>query len=423
MSFRIEHLHLEGFRNYEDASLDLDRDLTILLGRNAVGKTSVIEAIQLLCEGVSFRHCPYPEMIGHQHEQAMLEMEARHLKGEPSRIRQVRALIEPHTKTYTVNGKQTSVREGIAGVIPVVVFTPDNLRLIKDAASRRRDEVDALGKQLSNTYARLVREYTKTLKGRNRLLTDGYFTDPAFDAWTEQLSLVGAALFRHRARLLERLTELARAQYHAIDATCVLRVTYENNWGALPQMGSDQLADRLHNALDEHLISDTQRKTTTIGPHRDEVVFTLDGHDARAFASQGQQRTIALAWKLAGADLIEELLGVPPILLLDDVMSELDEVRRRALVQRIGSDNQTVITTTNTHYFDDELLQRARIIEIGQGQQQKKAQNQTQERTPRQTPSENTPGENTPGESTPGESTTGSTETGEVSPLAKDCDA
>jgi DNA replication and repair protein RecF len=282
-----------------------------------------------------------------------------------SRERAVRAEVVENSKKYEVNGKRVSVADGILGKVPVVVFTPDNLGLVKDAASARRRELDAVGRQLSKNYVRLGREYEKALKGRNRLLADGYASDPAFEAWTEQVVVIGAALFEHRVKLMERLAPLIVEHFSAIDATSELGVSYENNWGARKTDDRGAIEMKLAEALEASGVDERARRITLVGPHRDDIVFTLDGHEARLFGSQGQQRTIALAWKLAEVSLIKEVLGVSALLLLDDVMSELDGARRAALMERVGTSAQTVVTTTNIAYFEPALLDRATVIEIG----------------------------------------------------------
>ncbi|MCL2491341.1 MAG: DNA replication and repair protein RecF [Coriobacteriia bacterium] len=368
MSFRISKLHLKRFRNHHDSSFELDPNLTVLYGRNAVGKTSVIEAVQMLCEGASFRKPTFSEMIEHGNELGSLTLEAYDPDVTPWRTRAVELVLEPHKRTYTVNGKEVSLGEGIAGEIPVIVFSPDHLALIKNSASRRREEIDGVNKQLSKNYARLCREYTKTLKGRNRLLNEGYYNNPTFEAWDDQLVVVGSALYLNRARLLEKLQILTQIQHRDIDPTTTLAIEYTNNWGATPDATKEELAIRFHEALREYREQEIARRVTLVGPHRDDMIFSLDGHDARTFGSQGQQRTIALAWKLAQLDLVEQIAGIRPLLLLDDVMSELDQVRRDALMRRVGNDTQTIITTTNTHYFEPDLMERALLIELGEGE-------------------------------------------------------
>jgi len=360
VSFQISNLKLQRFRNYEDKIFEFDPNVTILWGSNAVGKTSTIEAIQVLCEATSFRKPSYEDMIQHGEESAVLELSAT----DGERTRDVTLIVEPHTKSYKVNGKKTTVSNGILGIIPVIVFAPDNLSLVKDSAGKRRDEIDALGQQLSKNYTRLLKEYSKALRGRNRLLSDGYCTDPAFDAWSDQLAAIGAVLYRNREKLLERLIPIVVQQYASIDPEATLEVAYENNWGATAEDTTEEVEQKLRDALDDSFIDECARKITLVGPHRDDIVFRIDGHDVRSFGSQGQQRTVALSWKLAEVSLIEEMLGVKPILLLDDVMSELDESRRNALMGRVGEAAQTIITTTNIHYFETSLLDRARVIEI-----------------------------------------------------------
>jgi len=303
-------------------------------------------------------------MIHHDHTEGKISLDARSDQKGVERQRTVELHLTPPKRNFTVNSKKVSVAEGITGEIPVVVFTPDHLKLIKDSASRRREEIEGIGRQLSKNYMRLSKEYLKTLKGRNRLLAEGLSRDPAFDAWTEQLVTLGAALYQHRVKLLERLGTLTKEQHADLDATCDLETTYVNNWGARPEADRAELEEAFFDVLAQQTAYEMARKTTVVGPHRDDIVFLLDGHDARAFGSQGQQRTIALSWKLAQIDLIRELRGTDPVLLLDDVMSELDQARRDALVAKVGEDSQTIITTTNIHYFDPSLIRRAHLIEI-----------------------------------------------------------
>ena len=360
VSFHISDLQLTNFRNYGDDTFGLDPSLTILHGANAVGKTNIVEAIQLLCEVSTFRKASNKDIIKHGGDTACITLTAH----DGSRTRCVKACIEQHTKSYEVNGKKVSVTEGILGHIPIVVFTPDNLGLVKDSAVKRRSELDELGYQLSKNYVQLCREYTKAVKGRNRLLADGYFMDPSFEAWTDQLITIGAALYENRAKLLARLAPLICEHYQLIDPHASLEVTYITNWGALPEDTREESAEKLRLAFDESFSDECTRRITLVGPHRDDILFGIDGHDARTFASQGQQRTIALSWKLAHVSIIEEVLGVRPILLLDDVMSELDSERRDALMAQVEQGAQTIITTTNIGYFESELLDRARVIEI-----------------------------------------------------------
>ena len=361
MSFLISELHLQGFRNYQDAVFAFDPTLTIVCGANAVGKTSIIEAIQILCEAVSFRKSTYQEMVRHGCQQARLTLHAY----EGERRREVVLDIEGNRKTYRVNQKKANAINDVLGVIPTLVFTPDNLRIIKDGATKRREAVDMLGQQLSKTYAHLCREYTKTLKGRNRLLGEGKDSSPVFGIWTEQLVSLGAALHCHRAKLLARLIPLIQQQHAYIDPDHLLEIAYVNNWCVEAHDDREHVEQQLRTALALRADEEHARKITLVGPHRDDVSFLLDRYDVRSYGSQGQQRTIALSWKLAEVDMVESVLGVQPLLLLDDVMSELDESRRNALTARVGCVAQTIITTTNIGYFEPALLSRAHLIEIG----------------------------------------------------------
>ena len=354
MAFLVKKLQLKDFRVFKEAEYTFDPHLTVIHGPNATGKTSIIEALQLTCEGVSFRRPRHEELICHGSPFARAELVAC----DGDRIREVSMHIEQNAREFIVNGKQHKNAREIAGVLPVIVFTPDNLRIVKDSAQTRRNEIDDLGCQLSSSFGRLKTEYNKTLAGRNKLLRDGHYKGDIFDAWTDQLIDLGIALYGHRRGLLERLTPHIVAQHKALDATCTLDINIASAWAGSNQKTEALKADLIQ-ALAASRDDERARRITTVGPHRDDIEFLLDGHSARTFGSQGQQRTIALAWKLGQIEVVREVTGAKPLLLLDDVMSELDGSRRQALAERVGDIAQTVITTAHIEYFDANLLKRA----------------------------------------------------------------
>ncbi|MCL2655439.1 MAG: DNA replication/repair protein RecF [Coriobacteriia bacterium] len=362
MSFLIESLELAQFRSYKQAALSFGRDLTILTGPNASGKTNIVEALQLLTQGDSFRTTKWRDLILWESEQAQATLFAT----DQGRERNVRLCVEDGRRRYQVNDKPVRSSAALAGVLPCVLFTPVDLRLVRDSAAQRRDELDNLGSQIAGGYLRLRQEYKKIVQQRNRLLKDEQWAGPVFEAWTERLVEVGVAFALRRLALFEQLRPALIAAYRGIDAQCALEVNYVADWagGADPQPDTEALAAAFHRALTDEREVERARHTTTVGPHHDDMVFTLGGQGARSFASQGQQRSIALAVKIAEIDVITALCGTRPLLLLDDVMSELDESRRAALTDYVGTVTQTVITTANIDYFRPELLARATCIDV-----------------------------------------------------------
>ena len=204
---------------------------------------------------------------------------------------------------------------------------------------------------------------------RNALLKETWCCREMLGAWNESIARAGSALLVHRLALLDRLSGHVRDAYGRVASGEPAGVSYVSTLGDLPRTEDrDELRgwayEHMLSALDERADEEIRRGVTLVGPHRDEIEFSVAGRSARSFASQGQQRTLVLAWKVAEVAVARDILGTAPLLLLDDVMSELDAARRRALVAFISGDIQTFITTTNLAYFDDDLLGGARIVEL-----------------------------------------------------------
>lgn len=362
MALSVERVSVRNFRSYERFELELDPNLTILVGPNASGKTNLVEAIELLTRATSFRTSSWSETLREGSESSgLLEMVAT---GGSRSLDVHLEITRSSRRAYKVNGKPRRAINQVAGVMPCVVFTPDDLRLVKDSAERRRAALDGLGSQLSPTYARLRTDYEKILRHRNTVLReDGPEAD--LEVWTERLIEVGSSLTRHRLRLFNRLEAAMDATYSQLAGDGPLSSHYITAWekdGFSSAQGDVADLMRLH--LEAIRAAEKARRATLSGPHRDDIVFRIDGRDARTFASQGQQRTISLSWKLAEVAVITDIASQKPILLLDDVMSELDESRRHSLAAFVGSVAQTVMTTTNLGYFEDSLLSRAKVVSL-----------------------------------------------------------
>jgi DNA replication and repair protein RecF len=355
----IRRLELTDFRNFSTFMLEPAEGLTVLVGPNAVGKTNVVEAIELVTEAASFRNPSWDDVVREGAERAAVRMLAEAGSGSESEIV---LRIENGRRSYRVNGTVRRAVADAAGLVPAVVFTPDDLRIVKEGAERRRAAIDTVGSQVSRAYSRLKAEYDRVLRQRNALLREPATTDDQLEPWTRLLASSGSELSTRRERLLDEMSESVRAEHASLSGGEDLRVSYVRHWaGTGPTDEEAMLSIMRARGSDERA-----RRTSRVGPPRDDVRFQVEARDARAFASQGQQRSIALAWKLAELDIIEELSGRTPVLLLDDVMSELDEARRHALAARVGTRTQTIVTTTNLGYFDDSLIEQAMVVRLGQ---------------------------------------------------------
>ena len=271
---------------------------------------------------------------------------------------------EPGSRQYALNGKRRQAKD-MRGTLPSVAFTPDDLNLVKGSDRFRRREIDMLGAQLNANYFQLIRDYEKVLRQKNKLLKEEASLS-LIEAANEVFAKVGEQLTSYREALFNRLASKVAEHYAEISGSReALTAEYARSYARKDDKTSDVLSSsqNLVEAID--LAAEQRRGRALAGPHLDKVSFYIDGLDAQSFASQGQQRSVVLACKLAEAEAVEEILGQLPVLLLDDVMSELDASRREALVQELLSGKQTFITTANIDYFDKDMLQKANVIELG----------------------------------------------------------
>lgn len=360
--------------------------LTILVGPNAAGKTNCVEGMQLLTAGMSFRHASPSELIRQGAETAALRM---HVEGD-KRALDIGYDIFASKKLLSVNGKRRPNAEG-RGILPSVLFYPDELMVVKGGAAERRELIDAFGVQLNKAYAKIASDYRRALVQRNALLKEAARTGlpldaGMFEAWTESLVGAGAMLFLYRSALVARLAPHIVRIYGELAGGERADVAYRSTYGFTVQRedagekpadsvgetggrassasARDEVRERLYAQLAAARADETRRCQTLVGPHLDDIEFLVEGRSARAFASQGQQRTLVLAVKLAQVELVREMQGGYPLFLLDDVMSELDTNRRARLFDLIQNGVQTVVTTTNLEYFRAEELDQAKVVRL-----------------------------------------------------------
>lgn len=369
---RIKSLRFDDFRSYERFELEDVGGLTVFVGPNASGKSNAVEGIQLLTAFGSFRGARSRELIRWGAEQSSLRARI----ASSSRDLDVRHILKPGHRSCLLNGKRKSVQD-MQGVLPSVAFSPDDLVLVKGAQAHRRAALDLLGCQLSRGHRILKRDYERIVRHKNALLKDGAdrllleSVDFMMEKPAVQLYLYRDALFRNlSARIGDAYASITGGDEK-------VEVGYVPSWEdeATKQAASwapmdfrydkDQATEAFSHALSLRRAEEAARKRACVGPHADRVELFVDGRNAGMYASQGQQRSLVLAWKIAEVGLVREMTGVSPVLLLDDVMSELDANRRHALVGLLRQDIQTFITTTETAFFEDDIMDRARIVDLG----------------------------------------------------------
>lgn len=377
MSLRVRRVCFSDFRNYASFELDGLDALTILCGRNAVGKTNVIEGIQLLTALSSFRHPTIDQLVRHGAQHARIEARAT----DANRDLVVSCTLGEGKKRYALNGKGKQAH-ALCGLVPSVTFTPDDLNLVKGPMSGRRAALDSLGVQLSRNYYVVKRDYEQVLRFKNRLLKEEA-DDNLLESINETLVVCGSALVRYRSALIDRIVPRLCSSYDSITAgeerlsccyvpswcedepSCMHDAKRSCDGASRPlSLSREVVRKALESALLSRGAEERARKRAVVGPHADRIGFFINGADAGIYGSQGQQRSVVLAFKMAEVFVVEEVLNQKPVLLLDDVMSELDEARRSALMGFLEDDVQTFITTTNLSYFDSETLRRARVVNL-----------------------------------------------------------
>ncbi len=368
MGLKVKRISFRDFRNYPSLDLGELGPLNVFCGPNATGKTNVVEGIQLLTSLTSFRHPTIEQLVRSGCSAAHLEIEV----SDGSRELSIACSLGEGKKRYELNGKAKRGAD-LKGLVPSVTFTPDDLNLVKGSMSVRRTALDDLGSQLSRNYYVVRKDYDQVIRYKNRLLKEEASPD-LIESINETLVTCGSQLFCYRKALFGKVVpELARRYGEMAPGEETLTASYIPSWGGVDTLNPEDLPstpervavrERLAEALWARGGEERSRRRSLVGPHADRMEFFIDKRDAGVYGSQGQQRSVVLAFKMAEVAVLESVLHQKPVLLLDDVMSELDESRRRALMGFMADDVQTFITTTNLSYFNPAELASAHIVAL-----------------------------------------------------------
>ncbi len=353
----IESLELQNFRNYETLSMKFDRGTNILFGDNAQGKTNILEAVYLGGTTKSHRGSKDREMIRFEQDEAHIRMQ---VKREAVSCRIDMHLKKNKSKGIAINGVPIRKASELFGAVNMVFFSPEDLQIIKEGPGERRRFVDLELCQLSKVYLNQLTNYNKILNQRNKLLKDLAFMPdlmPTLEVWDEQLLNYGSQLIAAREEFVEQLNEIS-VDIHAnlTGEKEHLELVYE------PNVSKENFSQMLRKNRDK----DIRFKLSSVGPHRDDLCVKINGIDIRKFGSQGQQRTAALSLKLSEIYLVKRLIHDTPVLLLDDVLSELDGSRQNYLLQSIR-DIQTLITCTGLDDFVSHQFNINRVFRVIDG--------------------------------------------------------
>lgn len=337
----IKNLNLKNFRNYADEHIEFDSGLNVVYGKNAQGKTNCAEAVFYLCTGISPRCKRDKQLIKSGETCADISCEAYGRYGNML----ISAKITETGREFKLNGNKITRSADILGNLFGVFFSPRELRLIQDGPDERRRFLNVSISQLSKPYYTALQRYNRILDQRNNLLKERD-TEIIYDSlpvWDKEFCKYAAIILEKRAEYIDMLAPFAReAHAYLTGGAEELIIKPENKYRG----GAAEIEKNLLDELSRGYERDIRLGYTASGPHRDDIDILIDGADAKSFASQGQTRTAALAVKLAEVEIFKNLSGEYPVLILDDVTSELDLPRRKKLVERTDG-LQTILTCTH----------------------------------------------------------------------------
>lgn len=357
----FKEIELSNFRNYESQKIDFHKKVNIIVGNNAQGKTNLIEGLYIMSLGKSFRTSKDSEMIKFGCNMARVRTISRRSDRDVS----VEIGLVKNKKSLKIDGVKMKKASDLLENIYIVVFSPDDLKIVKEEPEKRRRFIDRELCQLKPVYFDSISKYKKILSQRNFLLKQESPDMSMLDIWDEEISAYGARIIRERALFIEKLRKISSGIHSDLtEKRESLDIEYESDIEICNDLNLQKKV--FYDKLYSDRKRDLARRNTGHGPHRDDIRIMVDGIDVRSFGSQGQQRSAALSLKLAEIGLIYEETGENPVLLLDDVLSELDRVRQRQLITSF-KDIQIFITTTEV---TDELrnqLPDHNIFEVEKG--------------------------------------------------------
>lgn len=342
----VSRLKLSHFRNYANLDLSFSSGLNVVYGNNAQGKTNLLEAVYFLATGRSHRTSRDLELI--QDGQTELSVKATVTRSTGDLHLELGYGLETR-KQLRINHIPERRVARLVGSVAAVLFSPDDLQIVKGSPGGRRRFLDIELSQISQTYLHHLISYNKVLAQRNVVLKSGQPDKALMEIYEQQLIEYGSQLIFRRLEAVSALSGIA-TRYHKLlsEGKEHLQIVYQHPLGYhLEPLTTQAVADGLKLLFTQRRSEEVRRQTTLVGPHRDDLLFSINGKDVRLFASQGQQRTVVLALKLAELEYMQQQIGESPVLLLDDVASELDPQRRHYLLNTVQSGIQTFISCTD----------------------------------------------------------------------------
>lgn len=352
-------IRLKNFRNYIDQTICFHPKVNIIRGNNAQGKTNILEGLYIMSLGKSFRTNKDSEMIGFNADYCSVK--STYIKDETER--NIEIILSKIGKSLIIDGYKAKKSSELIDNVYIVAFTPEDMKIVKDEPERRRRFMDRELCQLKPVYYSNLQKYKKALIQRNALLKQGDYDEGLMEVWENNLVEYGSKIIIERAEFIDKIKDISKTIHEKItEGREELKLSYDASIS-----GDKEVKYEFQRIIRNERKRDTYRGSTGSGPHRDDIIITIDDMDVRNFGSQGQQRTAALSLKLAEVLLIKEDKKVSPVLLLDDVLSELDEKRQEFLLKSF-SDVQLFITTAEMKETLWSNLPDRRIFNVNEGQ-------------------------------------------------------
>ena len=364
---KLRDLSLTNYRNCKDLVLDLRSSKVLIIGKNAQGKTNILESIYILSTLKSPRTSNNIELINFNADKA--EINCNLLKNNTD-IELDFTYSNEKKRELAINKVKTTPKN-FKSILKTVLFSTTDLLLLRGNPSDRRDWLDRAISQIYPAYDERLSKYDKIRIQKNNLLKDylktGNLNSTLLEVYNEQLAIAGSNIIFLRIKFLKEIERIATEKHRIISETETLRINYSCSF-LEKETELEEILSKFKQALDDTKPEEMRRGQSCVGPHRDDVIFYINDNEAVKFASQGQQRTIVLSLKLSELDMISSKTGEEPVLLLDDVLAELDDLRQNYLLKSINPNTQTIITSVDTILFEDEFLKDVKIYNISNGQ-------------------------------------------------------
>ena len=363
---RIEHLKLTNFRNYSSLDLDFDNNVNIIIGDNGKGKTNILESIYVLSLTKSNRFGLEENLIKFDEEIAKIEGLIR----RDELIKKQEVQITKKKKQIFINNKEMHRMRDYISNFCVISFTPEDLEIVKGSPNTRRNMINIDISQLQNNYISYLNEYNQIIKIRNEYLKkmnlDGNSDIRYLEVVNQSMIEKGIKIYEYRYNFFKKINEILPKIFKKLSNINNLQIKYETNVD-IDDFDVEKIKKSYENKIKKNFKLELMQGVTLVGPHRDDFSFYLLEKDMKNFASQGQQRLAIIALKIAEIYLFKEEKGEYPVLLLDDIFSEIDSKKRNKIIGFLLKDIQSIITTTDINDIDEMLIEKARIFKVNNG--------------------------------------------------------